>query len=160
MLSNIVDSFFIWIHVNLFDSYKDDIILKILSPTFCLDSVSWTFPTSEHKDCISLRGEEFICNEGHTGDVGLISRWGRYLGEGNGNPLHILAWKIPSTEEPAGPKGCKESDTTATKHKTLMPNAVNMLSWTTRLNRFCEPCGMRLLPSWTNYSNLYKLISL
>ena len=79
MLSNIVDSFFIWIHVNLFDSYKDDIILRILSPTFCLDSVSWTFPTSEHKDCISLTGEEFICNEGHTGDVGLISRWGRYL---------------------------------------------------------------------------------
>ena len=71
MLSNIVDSFFIWIHVNLFDSYKDDIILRILSPTFCLDSVSWTFPTSEHKDCISLRGEEFICNEGHTGDVSL-----------------------------------------------------------------------------------------
>ena len=24
------------------------------------------------------------------------------LGEGNGNPLHILAWRIPGTEEPGG----------------------------------------------------------
>ena len=24
------------------------------------------------------------------------------LGEGNGNPLHILAWEIPWTEEPGG----------------------------------------------------------
>ena len=95
MLSNTVDSFFIWIHANLFDFYKDGIILKILSPTFCLDSVSWTFSTSEHKDCISLTGEEFICNEGHTGDIGLISRWGKYLGEGNGNPLQYSCLKNP-----------------------------------------------------------------
>ena len=26
----------------------------------------------------------------------------RSLGGGNGNPLHILAWKIPWTEEPGG----------------------------------------------------------
>ena len=25
------------------------------------------------------------------------------IGEGNGNPLHILAWRIPGTAEPGGP---------------------------------------------------------
>ena len=29
------------------------------------------------------------------GDAGLISGLGRSLGEGNGNPFHILAWRIP-----------------------------------------------------------------
>ena len=24
------------------------------------------------------------------------------IGEGNGNPLHVLAWRIPGTEEPGG----------------------------------------------------------
>ena len=36
-------------------------------------------------------------------------------GEGNGNPLSILVWKIPTTEEPGGlysPWGRKESETT------------------------------------------------
>ena len=32
------------------------------------------------------------CN---VGDLGLILGWGRSSGEGNGNPLSILAWKIP-----------------------------------------------------------------
>ena len=32
--------------------------------------------------------------------MGLILEWGRYPGVGNGNPLQILAWKIPWTEEP------------------------------------------------------------
>ena len=27
---------------------------------------------------------------------------GRSPGEGNGNPLHILAWEIPWTEDPGG----------------------------------------------------------
>ena len=35
-------------------------------------------------------------------DVGLIPGSGRSPGEGNGNPLHILAWRIPGTEEPGG----------------------------------------------------------
>ena len=34
------------------------------------------------------------------GDPGLIPGWGRSPGEGNGNPLHILAWEITRTEEP------------------------------------------------------------
>ena len=32
----------------------------------------------------------------------LILRSGRSPGAGNGNPLHILAWRIPWTEEPGG----------------------------------------------------------
>ena len=36
------------------------------------------------------------------GDAGLISGLGRSLGEGNGNPFHILAWRIPWTEETGG----------------------------------------------------------
>ena len=34
------------------------------------------------------------------GDPGLIPRLGRPHGEGNGNPLSILAWIIPWIEEP------------------------------------------------------------
>ena len=33
------------------------------------------------------------------GDLGSIPGSGRSPGEGNGNPLHILAWKIPWTED-------------------------------------------------------------
>ena len=49
------------------------------------------------------------------GDLGLIPASGRSPREGNGNPLSILAWKIPWTEEPGGgysPWGHKESDMT------------------------------------------------
>ena len=33
------------------------------------------------------------------GNLGLIPGLGRSPGEGNGNPPHILAWRIPWTEE-------------------------------------------------------------
>ena len=36
--------------------------------------------------------------------LGWIPRLGRYPGEGNGNPLHTLAWRISWTEEPGGLK--------------------------------------------------------
>ena len=36
----------------------------------------------------------------NAGDLGSIPRLGRYPGEGSGNPLQYLAWKIPWTEEP------------------------------------------------------------
>ena len=36
----------------------------------------------------------------NAGDSGLIARWGRSPGEGNGNLLQYLAWKIPWIEEP------------------------------------------------------------
>ena len=42
-------------------------------------------------------GKESVCN---AGDLGLIPGLGRSPGEGNDNPLYILAWRIPWTEEP------------------------------------------------------------
>ena len=36
------------------------------------------------------------------GDMGLIPELGRSLGEGSGNLLRYLAWRIPWTEEPGG----------------------------------------------------------
>ena len=44
-------------------------------------------------------GEESTCN---AGNLGSIPGLGRSPGEGNGNPLHIPAWRIPWTEEPGG----------------------------------------------------------
>ena len=44
-------------------------------------------------------GEESACN---VGDPGSIPGSGRSSGEGNGNPLRILAWRIPWTEESGG----------------------------------------------------------
>ena len=41
-------------------------------------------------------------NAGDVRDAGLIPGLGRSPGEGNGNPLSILAWRIPWTEEPGG----------------------------------------------------------
>ena len=35
-------------------------------------------------------------------DMGSIPGSGRSPGEGNSNPLDILAWRIPWTEEPGG----------------------------------------------------------
>ena len=42
-------------------------------------------------------GKESACN---AGDPGSIPGWGVSPGDGNGNPFHILTWKIPGTEEP------------------------------------------------------------
>ena len=39
-------------------------------------------------------------NAGNARDAGSILGWGRSPGRGNGNPLQILAWKTPWTEEP------------------------------------------------------------
>ena len=41
-------------------------------------------------------------NAGDTRDMGLIPGSGRSPGEENGNPLQILAWRIPWKEEPGG----------------------------------------------------------
>ena len=43
--------------------------------------------------------KESACN---AGDWGSIPVWGRSPGEGNSNPLHILAWRIPWTEGTSG----------------------------------------------------------
>ena len=47
-------------------------------------------------------------------DMGLIPGLGRSPGEGNGNLLQFLAWRIPRTEEPGrySPWGGKESNAT------------------------------------------------
>ena len=39
-------------------------------------------------------------NSGDTGNSGSIPGSGQYFGGGNGNPLGILAWRMPWTEEP------------------------------------------------------------
>ena len=51
-------------------------------------------------------------------DVGSIPGSGRSPRGGNGNPLHILAWKIPWTEEPGGLESMEsqESDMTECTH--------------------------------------------
>ena len=46
-----------------------------------------------------LSGKESTCD---VGDVGLIPGSGRCPGGGHGNPLRILAWRIPWIEEPGG----------------------------------------------------------
>ena len=51
-------------------------------------------------------GKESACN---AGDLGSIPGSGRSPGEGNGNKLHIFAWRIPWTEEPGGVLGVKKS---------------------------------------------------
>ena len=38
----------------------------------------------------------------NAGDPGSIPGLGRSPGEGNGNPLQYLAWKIPRTKKPGG----------------------------------------------------------
>ena len=53
------------------------------------------------------------CNAEAVGDVGSIPESGRSPGDGNGNPLSILAWETHGQRSLAGysPWGCKESDT-------------------------------------------------
>jgi len=48
-----------------------------------------------------LSGKESACN---AGDMGSMPGSGTYPGKGKGNPLSILAWRIPWTEEPYGPR--------------------------------------------------------
>ena len=45
-------------------------------------------------------------------DLGSIPGLGRSPGDGNANQFSILAWRIPKTEEPGGPRfiGFAESD--------------------------------------------------
>ena len=45
-------------------------------------------------------GSEVKVSASNVGDPGLIPGLGRSPGEGNGNPLSILAWRIPWTEKP------------------------------------------------------------
>ena len=60
---------------------------------------------------ICWSGKESAC---YTGDTGSIPGSGRSPGGGHGNPLSILAWRIPRTEEPGRLQSTdsKESDKT------------------------------------------------
>ena len=52
-----------------------------------------------------LSGDSVVENlSGNAGDTGLIPGLGRAPGEGNGNPLSTLAWKIPWIEKPGRPQ--------------------------------------------------------
>jgi len=54
-----------------------------------------------------------MCKGAATGDSGSIPELGRSPGGGCGNPLLILAWRIPWAEAPGGlePISSQESDT-------------------------------------------------
>ena len=47
-------------------------------------------------------GSEVKASAWNEGEPGSIPGLGRSPGEGNGNPLSTLAWKIPWTEKPGG----------------------------------------------------------
>ena len=47
-------------------------------------------------------GSKVKASASNAGDPGSIPGSGRSPGEGNGNPLHTLTWKIPWMEEPGG----------------------------------------------------------
>ena len=57
-----------------------------------MHSVLWGFPD----------GSVVKNPPANAGDSVSIPGSGRFPGEGNGNPLQILAWEIPWTEEPGG----------------------------------------------------------
>ena len=57
-------------------------------------SNGWRESASQLPLCV-----ESACNAGRLGSVPELRR---SPGEGNGNPLHILAWRSPWTEEPSG----------------------------------------------------------
>ena len=61
-----------------------------------------------------LGNKESACNAGDIRDASSVPGLGRSPGGGNGNPLHILAWKILWTEEPGGLQsmGSQELDMT------------------------------------------------
>ena len=56
------------------------------------ESKDWGLPKG-------LSGKESACS---AGDPGSIPGLERSPGQGNCNPVHILAWRIPWTEEPGG----------------------------------------------------------
>ena len=49
-------------------------------------------------------GSEVKASACNAGELGSIPGLGRSSGEGNGNTLHTLVWRIPWTEEPGGLK--------------------------------------------------------
>ena len=66
-----------------------------------------------------LRAEESACNAGAVAEAtGSITGLGRSLREGNANPLSILAWEIPWTEEPVEFMGSQKGWTRLSNYTT------------------------------------------
>ena len=62
---------------------------------------------------VDFAGSSVVKNPPATaGDLGSIPGWGRSLEKEMATHSSIHAWRIPGTEEPSGPRGCKEWDTT------------------------------------------------
>ena len=61
-----------------------------------------------------------LANAGDTRDVYWIPKLERSPGVGNGNPLSILAWKIPWTEEPGGLQSMKSQKSWTRLGETTM----------------------------------------
>ena len=57
---------------------------------YCMRWVSW----------VALVVKNPLARAGDRRDTGSIPRLGRLPGGGQGNPLHILAWRSPWTEKP------------------------------------------------------------
>ena len=87
--------------------------LKRLDSSSKLKLVNIKFISSKPR---FLRGsvvKNLPASAGDTGDMDLISWLGRPSEGGNGNLLHILAWRIPWRKEPVGlqPMGSQKSQT-------------------------------------------------
>ena len=82
-----------------------------------------------------LSSEESAFSAGAAGDTGWIPGSGRSPGGGHGSPLHILAWRIPWTEEPGplqplGLQGVEHDKRLSTPaHPTLWDVRSDDLSW-------------------------------
>ena len=91
------------------------------------DALSWGVALL----CLGLPWSSAVKNlpgmqEIYAGNVGSIPGSGRSHAEGNGNPLHILAyilaWAISRTEEPGGLQSAKQLDMTCRlNNKTVIP---------------------------------------
>ena len=57
---------------------------------------------STHRHLVALVEKDTPANAGDVRDAGSIPGSGRSPGGGHGNPLSVLAWRIPWTEEPGG----------------------------------------------------------
>ena len=85
-------------HVIFFYSVDTQNIKKYFPFIFLFVIISTLFGASQVVQLV----KNLLANAGYIRDVSSIPMSGRSPGEGNGNPLQFLAWKIPWTEGPGG----------------------------------------------------------
>ena len=85
-------------HVIFFYSVDTQNIKKYFPFIFLFVIISTLFGASQVVQLV----KNLLANAGYIRDVSSIPMSGRSPGEGNGNPLQFLAWKIPGTEGPGG----------------------------------------------------------